>query len=1039
MKTYQRYFRRAIFLMASLCLLATSASAARRVHGIGEATQHNATPLLLNHQVLFEKNPATDLSWSDASLERFPTWAVDALLEWDSGKDTRNNSPVMTTIRQRISDHLFPNPNPGAFVYVLTAPAYVYHRLHEAGIATLPTPLLNYPFFKLLFPSDLTHFGTRFSRSHIPAGMPANWTNRYGVMRGDNGGFHMVHDTGGSWILHVDHSNGLTMRHIPNAPWRETYRGAATQEALDHSRENPRGMAFSGFAPESSLAIPVGTETNWKITRMPLGRLSIWRIAPSSWDAESTTPLLRTQKAIYLISGSVPVVPHVVVQQNRNVSGSLRQVVLHIKGIPTSFAALQNGSKELEFVSLPKPGILSAGDFIGNFSGLSASPQALSAHSLQMNNGTLIASANMAAQSQISLLLKNLDSTRLVVAHILSGVSGEPTPAILLDEIDTADLTNEGSDDLATFSGGTPTARNLDFAGTTMDFLNLSEPILISNPIQTLQNGLTVSFWFRANPLVSGKQIIFNTRDTDGRLKIRTELYRAEGMPLYLRTNLLGNTKAGDVPYVEIEGPYDDGNWHHFAIKITTAPQAATEIFVDGVLRRTISWGAELGQGMASTFSIGNRPSGKASEKFTGELDAFRIHTSPIATAWIERLFLADSRRTDRALTGITTYKNAVPALNVDAPFVIGALPILPQKGQLFSITTSHDAFDITGDNELRLNRAVDADSPVSFDITIKDNKGETLAILPAQIREENLALLKASPWFTDAFRTWEKRLNWSRSSNTILLDYPPGVRANPHIAWLRNTAYCAAGGIFPKKFGAYCNEYVYTLMYEAGITELPFFSRRNSLRRYSCSPPYAQIRVNRFSPLGRNWAVWGNDVTASPTPGDVIALVYMRGADYSRSDLGTYHTTFFSHRSKDGRHTWTLGGNQSAWTQFKAYPTDTVASTFIRRSSEMEREKSVASQNGTLHYFWNPGDTITISETGSWEIQPIDLSDTNLVKNLDYPIEKLKGTFFRVVPVGTPEHAAAPTTSRVHYIMKEYTQQRDPILEAVSGGYRIR
>ncbi|MCG8471954.1 MAG: LamG domain-containing protein, partial [Desulfobacterales bacterium] len=432
---------------------------------------------------------------------------------------------------------------------------------------------------------------------------------------------------------------------------------------------------------------------------------------------ESTTPLLRTQKTIYVISGDAPVVPLVVVEQNRNVSGTLRQVVLHIKGVPLSFADLQSGAKELEFVSLPHPGTIGAEDFIGSFPGFSASSLQAVDSRLQMIDSTLIAATDIEERAQVSMLLSTPDNTRFLFAHILSGVSYKPAPSVLLNETDSTSLGNEGFDNHVAFSGGVPSLRDLGFAGTTMDFFNLSEPILISNPIQALQNGLTISFWFRANPMGPGKKIIFNTKKTYGRTKIRAELNRAEGMPLYLRTSLFGATKAGDIPYVEIEGSFDDGNWHHFALKITTTPQATTEFFINGVLRRTVSWGADLGQGMPSTFSLGNRPNGKASEKFTGEIDAFRIHNSPIATAWIERFFLADTRRVDRALTDISLYKNAAPSFTVEEPFVIGTLPILPQKGQQLSITTSHPSFEVTDDNELHLIRTVEDGTPVDFDI----------------------------------------------------------------------------------------------------------------------------------------------------------------------------------------------------------------------------------------------------------------------------------------------------------------------------------
>ncbi|MCG8472570.1 MAG: hypothetical protein MI742_12040, partial [Desulfobacterales bacterium] len=86
--------------MAIISLLATSASAARRVHGIGEAPQQDATPLLLHHQVLFEKELETAISSSGDSLQQFPTWGLDSLLEWDSGVDTRYNSPNMQTLLQ---------------------------------------------------------------------------------------------------------------------------------------------------------------------------------------------------------------------------------------------------------------------------------------------------------------------------------------------------------------------------------------------------------------------------------------------------------------------------------------------------------------------------------------------------------------------------------------------------------------------------------------------------------------------------------------------------------------------------------------------------------------------------------------------------------------------------------------------------------------------------------------------------------------------------------------------------------------------------
>ena len=174
------YIKSIVLLLAIISLLATSASAARRVHGIGEAPQQDATPLLLHHQVLFEKELETAISSSGESLQQFPTWGLDSLLEWDSDVDTRYISPKMQTLLQEVSDEIFPNPDPNAFVRVLNSPGYVYHRLSEAGITTLPVPIFNFPTIKLLLPYDLwLRYGNKRQRADVEAGMPATWLVRW--------------------------------------------------------------------------------------------------------------------------------------------------------------------------------------------------------------------------------------------------------------------------------------------------------------------------------------------------------------------------------------------------------------------------------------------------------------------------------------------------------------------------------------------------------------------------------------------------------------------------------------------------------------------------------------------------------------------------------------------------------------------------------------------------------------------------------------------------------------------------------------------
>ena len=1019
-------------LMAGLAaglVFGTTALAERRVDGVGTLTARDFTEQLVHSAVVFDVSAAEEIEWSGEGLTRYPTWAVTALAEWDSRKELGYGSAAIKILQDQMDELLYPGES--TYNGYLTAPAYTYGKLLDAGLTQLPTPVATRKSVNVMQPMDWKSFGSRVPRGSVTPGMCVEWRKytrpRCYSQGGDELGFHMIHTKTGSWLIQNQRRGGLTLKRVLNSP--DIYAGHTTTEAIELPKSNPLGAAFAGFTAGDTLTVPGGGHAIWSVAQLDAGEITIWRITPKGWNPNTEKPLDRQQPAFYLVTADKSVVPHVLVEALRNGKGDLLDATLRITGVSSTADEIANGSKRIDLLTISSVETVAAGDALATLPGVL--PENLS-KGLAFANGTLSATESLSSDRTLLAQFKDEATGNTRFVYVAPGPSEVPVPALRLEEVEQGSVANTGTDEALLAYGAMPSEVDLGMDGYAMDFGGMQETLRIDHAMGGFNDGMTLGFWFRSEPMEPGKQIIFNATETNGRIKLRAELSKDEGMPSFLKTTLVGATSATDTPRVMIRGSYDDNTWHHYAISITTSPSPRTRIYVDGILKSDTPWGQELDRGYTADLHFGNRPNGPESDRFKGQLDSIRLFKSSLDERWIQRLFMADPKRDERAVFTRPTFKTATPNVKPGSLFIVGELPLLKQAGQKLSATSSHHAFVVDPKMQL-IQTAPLTEDLATFSITVSGSHGQTLATLPVEIRVENRPLLKAAPWFTDAFRTWDKRLDWS-SSNKIPLEQPAGVWANPHIAWLKNTAQCAASGTFARKFGGYCNEFVYTLMYEAGVNDQPLYYG-GSKNRISCSPPYNTVRSGVYAPHARNYAVWGEDVSENPLPGDVIAMVHMSGPNNKKATLGTFHSTFFSHKSKDGQYTWTLGGNQSAWTQFKAYPTAPMASTFVRRSADMEERATVGSINGTLHYFWNPGDEIVIEEAGEWEIQPIDLTDDNLMKNIDYPAYDLKNTFYRVVPAGTPLHGAAPESSRVHYIMKEYPHERAPILSTLSGG----
>lgn len=1010
----------------AMLLFATQAQAGREVSGIGEITPEDATIHLLDRQVLFNGEAADEISWNGAELKQFPAWMVDGFLEWDSTAEYHTSSENMGEIQDNVADILFGDAR--NYMWIVTSPAYLYQRMHDAGIRNLPVPILA-PYINLLLAYDWTRYGTIVSRAQIPPGMSTSWKikswgRRYYSQGLDDVGFHMAHDTQGSWVLTAHPNDGLMFRHLPDNH-KHHYTGNTTPEALRHPKINERGAAFTDFSAGHTMVIPGEAERIWKLSRMAFGELTLWRIAPQGFDAQSKTPLARPHKAYYILADTDDVVPHVTVMESRDAEGNFQHATLHVTGVGVRYDEVRDGVEIIDSRLIPHRTPPRSGKAIRPLSQTLSPDAMIMGPGFIVSDGTLVTTQTMSSDTVTPVILRDATERRTTLLHVAAGSLLSPSPTLLLD--DSAE--NQGTSTDIRISGGPLTVVTQDDDDPFFQFDGTQQATRIDNAFDNINGGFTLGYWFKATHLPKKSKTILAIDSSSNRLRFRTELTRVQGLPLSLKATF-GSKK------ILFEGPFDDGNWHHVALHVQGGDTPEAKFYVNGILKTVQPAGNLYGNTQGHILYLGHRAGGKNRSKFEGGMDGITFFNAPIGEAETRALFLTSPKRIDRVLMEGSTYRSATPDDQTTLPFVIGKLPIQKEAGIKLSGTTTDPRFMINTDLELVQVSPLNSEDPAEFAIQILGPTGEILKTISAEIRAENMALLKAAPWFTDAFRVWEKRLNWSKRHKVLLPDL--NIRANPHIAWLKNTAHCATSGTFARKFNGYCNEFIYTILHEAGVNDLPLYRGRYT-NKISCHAPFSPVRVNISVPKGRNYARWGRDVSGNPRPGDVIAIVPITGPDYSEASLGTFHTTFYSHHSKDGRYVWTLGGNQSAWTQFKKYPANPMATSFLRRSHAMDALSQGLSSAGTLHYHWNPGDTITINETGAWEVQAIDMNDANLVRNLVYPTRELQSTFYRVVPAGTDPHSPVPDGTRVHYIVAEYPQLRGPILEATQTGFQIR
>ena len=1027
----ERTVRNLVIMGIAILMMATPSFAGRHVTGVGTLTPEVHTDALVAHLARFDAPSATGIR-VDGEVEPFPHWLTGSLLEWDSEADYTTSGMAMQAARDAMADRYFPG---GRFhaLGVVTSPVHVHVRMQDAGLRELPEPFRIFPgFYSVVFTGwDFLRFGSSVSRADLSSGMPVHWRERVEnrlLWRNvfDDVGIFLGTSGDESWVVQADPIHGLTFEAVEAS--RFELSGAVTLEARTHDRAHPGGAGFGGLDPGESVALPGDGNVDWRLVAFPFGDQVLWRLAPEAWEADTVHPLLREERAYYFRMDET-VVPYVVVHEFRSSAGDTTDTRLEVTGIGVSREDVALEVERIGFRNLPSTGPIASGQHLVSVAGHQIAASALSGTGLALEQDAIRSTRALSSGWERTISLRQERAGETLLVRLASGAAYAQAPRLFHD----GDRARFASGSGLRLSGGVPSHLAPSGKSAALGFDGDTPPMEIPGAMDQPDGGISLGFWFRSEPVSDGGRRVLaykRVRGDDAGFDIH--LRKEAGAPLVLRTELVGGALVDPATF-DVEGPFDDGNWHHYAMRITGGSTPSTRVFVNGVAWGDAAWGARMGGD--DPLAIGGIPGGRARDRLHGEIDSLHLFGAPLADGEMRRLHLDDLRREDRVVLTSATYGSAVPP-GQGAPFVIGSLPVLPEGGVRVSGEATDADFRVDEQRSLVLAQPWAAgDGEREFEVRL--SVGSHHARLPVRIRGEDLSLREAPPWFFDAVRLWDRRLDWRRSVQEVV-DVRGNVFGNPHIARLKNAAHCATSGTFANRFNGYCNEFLHTLMLEAGVTDLPVFVGTSRVRKIRCTVPHDVVRTRTSVAKGRNFAVWGEDVSGAPAAGDVIAVVRVSGADYSQASLNTFHTTFHSHESKDGRYVWTLGGNQSGWVQFKRFLKAPMAGTFVRRSGSMTAGSGVRSPGGSLFMHWNPGNAISYSETGRWEVQEIDFSDPHLVAGLRYPKMLLSGTFFRIVPAGTPRNGPPPATGRVHYVMKEYPQERDPVLVTEPGGFRI-